>query len=323
MNKAPSRQEIEEKAKENPVNIPERLELYRGEFIKFFDEETFKQIVETFNSFDGEDKKRFYLDFLMAKNNTEYYQEQKQENNLYNCSICNNTLNTHGLEFYNDGTGHYFHHENKPCKCNLIRKSLKIMLDNGLLRVIKKNTFNNFKVLQPFQKDMKVKAINFVKSIIANKKISFFVGGQSGAGKTHICSAMLGELAKHGICVYFFNYIQDMANLNRYQYNAEQKDEYESLLSLYKQADILYFDDFMFGEVSVSEQKIIFNIINHRYENDLPCIISSNKTMIDIEKINTPIFGRLYEMCGEFITNISSDNKKNYRLIGGEKHESL
>jgi hypothetical protein len=45
--------------------------------------------------------------------------------------------------------------------------------------------------------------------------------------------------------------------------------------------------------------------------------------MIDIEKINTPIFGRLYEMCGEFVTNINSDNKKNYRLIGGEKHESL
>ena len=134
MNKAPSRQEIEEKAKENPVNIPERLELYRGEFIKFFDEETFKQIVETFNSFDGEDKKRFYLDFLMAKNNTEYYQEQKQENNLYNCSICNNTLNTHGLEFYNDGTGHYFHHENKPCKCNLIRKSLIWTCSPGLCR---------------------------------------------------------------------------------------------------------------------------------------------------------------------------------------------
>ena len=33
MNKAPTRQEIEEKAKENPVTIPERLELYRGEFL--------------------------------------------------------------------------------------------------------------------------------------------------------------------------------------------------------------------------------------------------------------------------------------------------
>ena len=85
MNKAPSRQEIEEKAKENPVIIPERLELYRSEFIKFFDEETFKQIVETFNSFDGESKSRFYLDFLMARNNAEYYQEQKKTDNFYNC----------------------------------------------------------------------------------------------------------------------------------------------------------------------------------------------------------------------------------------------
>ena len=321
MNKAPTRQEIEEKAKEHSVIIPERLELYRAEFIKFFDEETFKQIVETFNSFDGESKSRFYLDFLMARNNAEYYQEQKKTDNFYNCSICNNTLSTHGLKFYNDGTGHYFHHASKSCKCNLIRKSLKIMQDNGLLGIIKKKTFSNFQTTNDFQKAIKSNAINFVKAIIAKQKVSFFVGGQSGAGKTHICSAMLGEFAKHGICVYFFNYINDIATLNRYQYNSTEKDEYENLLSLYKQADILYFDDFMFGEVSVSEQKIIFNIINHRYENDLPCIISSNKTLNDIRRINAPIYGRLYEMCSKFIININNDEAKNFRT--GGKNESL
>lgn len=321
MNKAPTRQEIEEKAKENPVIIPERLELYRSEFIKFFDEETFKQIVEKFNSFDGEDKSRFYLDFLMAKNNMEFYQEQTREDNFYNCSICNNTLKINGLEFYNDGTGHYFHHESKPCKCNLIRKSLKIMQDNGLLGIIKKKTFSNFTTTEDFQKIIKTNAINFVKAIIAKQKVSFFIGGQSGAGKTHICSAILGEFAKHGICVYFFNYINDIATLNRYQYNSTEKDEYENLLSLYKQADILYFDDFMFGEVSVSEQKIIFNIINHRYENDLPCIISSNKTLNDIRRINAPIYGRLYEMCSKFVFNINNDESKNFRT--GGRNESL
>ena len=321
MNKAPTRQEIEEKAKENPVIIPERLELYRAEFIKFFDEETFKQIIEKFNSFDGEAKKRFYLDFLMAKNNMEFYQEQTREDNFYNCSTCNNTLKIHGLEFYNDGTGHYFHHTSKSCKCNLIRKSLKIMQDNGLLGIIKKKTFSNFTTTENFQKIIKTNAINFVKAIIAKQKVSFFIGGQSGAGKTHICSAILGEFAKHGICVYFFNYINDIATLNRYQYNSTEKDEYENLLSLYKQADILYFDDFMFGEVSVSEQKIIFNIINHRYENDLPCIISSNKTMNDIRRINAPIYGRLYEMCSKFVFNINNDESKNFRT--GGKNESL
>jgi len=321
MNKAPTIQEIEEKAKEHPVTIPERLELYKSEFTKYFNEETFNKIVEMFNSFDGETKKDFYLDFLMARSNTEFYQEQKKTDSFYNCSICNNTLSTHSIDFYNDGTGHYFHHESKPCKCNLIRKSLKIMQDNGLLGIIKKKTFSNFTTTEAFQKTIKTNAVNFVKAIIAKQKVSFFIGGQSGAGKTHICSAMLGEFAKHGICVYFFNYINDIATLNRYQYNSTEKDEYENLLSLYKQADILYFDDFMFGEVSVSEQKIIFNIINHRYENDLPCIISSNKTLNDIRRVNAPIYGRLYEMCSKFIININNDEAKNFRT--GGKNESI
>jgi DNA replication protein DnaC len=321
MNKAPTIQEIEEKAKEHPVTIPERLELYRSEFTKYFNEETFNKMVETFNSFDEETKKNFYLDFLMSRSNMEFYLEQKKTDSFYNCSICKNTLSTHSIDFYNDGTGHYFHHESKPCKCNLIRKSLKIMQDNGLLGIIKKKTFSNFTTSEAFQKTIKTNAVNFVKAIIAKQKVSFFIGGQSGAGKTHICSAMLGELAKHGICVYFFNYINDIATLNRYQYNSTEKDEYENLLSLYKQADILYFDDFMFGEVSVSEQKIIFNIINHRYENDLPCIISSNKTMNDIRRINAPIYGRLYEMCSKFVININNDETKNFRT--GGKNESI
>lgn len=317
MFKAPSRQEIEEKAREHPVIVPEDLEIYKKDFTKFFDEATFEQIVQTFNSFDEEDKKLFYLDFRCQKSNTEYYQELSKTDNLYNCSICKNTLYTHYLDFYNDGTGHYFHHENKPCKCNLIRKSLQLMKDNGLLKLIQKKSFDNFKATEPFQNAMKTKAINFVKAIIAKQKVSYFIGGQSGAGKTHICSAMLAEFARNGICVYFFNYIQDMATLNRYQYSSENREEYESLLSLYKQADILYFDDFMYGEVSMSEQKIIFNIINHRYENDLPCIISSEKTMIDIKRINYSVYGRLYEMCRDYIININKDENKNYRETGG------
>ena len=319
MFKAPSRQEIEENAKVHPVIIPEKIELYKKEFTKFFDEATFEKICQTFNSFDEEGKKFFYLDFIMARNNTEYYQEQKKTDSFYNCLICKNTLNTHTIDFYNDGTGHYFHHEKKICKCNLIRKSLKLMKDNGLLGLIRKKSFENFQVTKSFQQAMKSRAIDFVKAIITKQKVSYFVGGQSGAGKTHICSAMLAEFAKNGICVYFFNYIQDMATLNRYQYSSENREEYETLLSLYKQADILYFDDFMFGEVSMSEQKIIFNIINHRYENDLPCIISSNKTMVDIKKISTPIYGRLYEMCRDYVININNDDSKNYRETGGIK----
>ena len=249
----------------------------------------------------------------MAKNNMEYYQSFKKTSNLYNCPLCKNTLYTHSIDFYNDKTGHYFHNKESSCECNLIRKSRELMKKNGLLKLINEKSFSNFNATNDFQKLMKTKAVNFVKTIMSNRKASYFVGGQSGCGKTHICSAMLSEFSNNGICVHFFNYIQDIATLNRYQFSSENRDEFNNLLSLYKQADILYFDDFMYGDVSMSEQKIIFNIINHRYENDLPCIVSSEKTIVDIKKINISIFGRLYEMCRDFMININKDDSKNYR----------
>ena len=222
MFKTPSRQEIEENAKAHPVIIPDRLDLYKKEFIKFFDEATFKEICQTFNSFDNKGKQLFYLDFISQKANTEYYQDLSKEDNLYNCSICKNTLETHFLDFYNDKMGHYFHHKSKICKCNLIRKSLQLMKKNGLLKLIQKKTFDNFQVTKSFQKAMKSRAIDFVKAIIAKQNVSYFVGGQSGAGKTHICSAMLAELASNGICVYFFNYIIISCNINKSVNNLSQ-----------------------------------------------------------------------------------------------------
>ena len=303
---------LSEKAKQSSISIPQNIEDCRDEF-NCFDDLTFTEIVKTYNDFDESGKKSFYLDYKMAKNNMEYYQEFKKEDNFYNCPICKNTLVVHSIDFYNDRTGHYFHNKKSCCKCNQIRKSLDLMKKNGLLGLIQKKSFSNFKAVSDFQKSMKMKAINFVRAMIANKKVSYFVGGQSGSGKTHICSAMLAELVNNGICVHFFNYIQDIATLNRYQFSSENREEFNNLLTLYKQADILYFDDFMYGDVTMSEQKIIFNIINHRYENDLPCIISSEKTIVDIKKINISIFGRLYEMCRDFMININKDDSKNYR----------
>ena len=275
-----------------------------------------KQIIkEHYSLLDSEQKKSFYLDYKMAVNNKEYYENIHKDSEVYDCPKCNNTLQIHFIDFYNDNTGHWFHNEIKPCSCVAVRKSLKQMEKNGLLGLIKKKNFSNFVVISNYQRELKSKAIEYTKLLLENGKCSFFVGGQSGSGKTHICSAILSELCKHGVCVNFFNYIQDIATLNRYQYsNFENcKEEYERILHDSIKADILYIDDFFYGDVSQSKQDIIFNIIDQRYKNELPCIISSEKTLNIIKAINISIYGRIREMSKDFIINIAQDDSKNYR----------
>lgn len=308
--------EIRQRAEKEKKSIvlPTTIDEIKKEFIYFENQsENQRAIVRTYLSFDNEDKKSFLLNYKVAINNKEFLEQQVKQDSFYNCPICHNTLYTHSIEFYNDHCGHYFHNVKTSCKCNLTRKSLRLMEKNGLLNLIKIKSFDNFFVKEGFQNIMKTKAISFTQKILEGEKVSFFIGGQTGCGKTHICSAILSELAKQGICVHFFNYIQDIATLNRYQYSDKYKETFEELMSLYRNADVLYFDDFMYGTVSESEQKLIFNIINHRYSNALPTIISSEKTVNDIKTINKSIYGRINEMVKQNMINISEDDKKNYR----------
>ena len=307
--------------RKNPSIVYPKINTFE-EFKKVFaveDTENRQQMLyDIYNKFSEEQKKSFFIKYSCIKNNVEDYNNSQKEdnNNLYDCTICKNKTFNKIIRIVFNGTGVFFDDVEIPCKCQRMRESRQIMKNNGLLDIIEEKTFNNFKTPQEFQKIMRIKAIDFTKEILDGKKFSFFVGGQCGAGKTHICSAILNILLKYGICSHFFNYVDDITLLNSYQYSndKEEKQEFENKMNLYKNADVLYFDDFMYCDVSKSEQKILFKIINYRYTKHLVNIISSEKTLWDIKEINPSIYRRIFEETnrGLYVINISPDSQKNY-----------
>lgn len=306
--------------KNSPTVYPtiNTFEEFKKVFVVDDTENRQQQLYEIYNKFSEEEKKSFFVKYNCIKNNVEDYNksETDDESNLYNCDICKNKKFNKIIQIVFNGTEYFFDDLQVPCKCQKIRKSRQIMKENGLLEIIEEKTFNNFKTPQEFQKLMRTKAVEFTKNILDGKKYSFFVGGQCGAGKTHICSAILNILLKYGICSHFFNYVDDITLLNSYQYSndKEEKQEFEDKMNLYKNADVLYFDDFMYCDVSKSEQRLLFKLINYRYTKHLVNIISSEKTLWDIKEINPSIYRRIFEETnrGIYVINISPDSQKNY-----------
>ena len=101
----------------------------------------------------------------------------------------------------------------------------------------------------------------------------------------------------------------------RLKQNVMNEEGYEKIMSRYKNCRVLLIDDLFKGSVTASDINIVFEIVNHRYFNNLPMIISTEKKIDELLKIDEAIGSRILEMCGDY--NIELNGKKlNYRIYG-------
>lgn len=198
------------------------------------------------------------------------------------------------------------------CECQGGR-DLNIQLDNSGLRPFMTMRFDNFRTNTPFQKNIKAKA--FANADDYNSW--FYVGGQSGAGKTHITCAIANYLLNQNLQVKYTTWTNEFKELN---YMATDRSKYEAAINKLKNVQVLLVDDLFKrrkgDNISNADVQIAYNIINHRYLNNLKTIFSSEDTLTDLINIDTAIAGRIKEKCGEYVFAIDNDQRKNERLKG-------
>jgi len=173
-------------------------------------------------------------------------------------------------------------------------------------------TFDKFNANHNWQKHIKTKAIEFANS----PSDWFYIGGQSGSGKTHLCTAIAGELLKTKRLRYML-WRDDAVKLKSYVNDAV---EYKKLIEPLKTCTVLYIDDFLKtgnNGMTTGDINIAFEILNYRYNNpELVTIISSEYLLAEIIRIDEAIAGRIKERCKDYCFEIGKDVKKNYRLNG-------
>ena len=198
------------------------------------------------------------------------------------------------------------------CKCMSTRATLARAKRSGLGDILTDCTFEKFVPTEEWQFDIKNKAADFCKNPDAKW---FFIGGQPGSGKTHICTAIAGYYIKRRYDVKYMLWCEDSKRLKA----VINEPEYQSDLSKYKNAPVLYIDDFLktqHGELPTKgDINIAFELINHRLMNpELITIISSEKTLSDILTYDEATMSRIYQKTGIYKLNIAKDINKNYRL---------
>ena len=225
--------------------------------------------------------------------------QSKGELTGYQCSKC---LNKGYIYFAKDGNL-----VSRECECIKTRHTLKIIHESGLEEQLRKCQLRNFETPEKWQQTMKKTAEDFIKSDTAG----FFIGGQTGCGKTHICTAIVGNMIHKGMSARYFVWRDDSTALKP----LVNSPEYVRIMRQYKQTDCLYIDDlFKQEEIRDADIRLAFELIDYRYRNSMKTIISTEMTDKELIDTDEALAGRILQMCRGFRMVIPKDIRKNYRL---------
>ena len=238
----------------------------------------------------------------------------------YHCDICKNKGMIASV-VHNEQFG-YFSEVFKPCKCHKARNAIRRLNKSGLKNVVKEYSFDKYQAEEPWQQTIKNSALQFCKDDDHN---FFFIGGQSGAGKTHICTAIAVEYIRKGKEVRYMLWRDEISKIKAV---VNEGEEYGNLMNSLKQTDVLYIDDlFKNGKGEDGKTKpptsadinAAFEIINYRYNNkNLITIISSERTLTELLEIDEAVAGRIAERAkaGGYCFNLKKDKSRNWRMKG-------
>jgi len=221
------------------------------------------------------------------------------------CAICGGR----GLIDEKDELGYT---RSRLCECMEREKSLRRIRKSGLSDLLDAYTFDAFLTPKPWQKAAKDKAMAFTKDFTGHW---FFIGGQVGAGKTHLCTAIVGTFLKAGYDARYMLWRNEMSDLKALRFD---KRGYNQRKDRWVDTPVLYVDDlYKTGSLDDFEKDVTFEILNARYNRKKDVtILSCEKTMREILLVDEAVGSRIYERAREYGVTIDKDMRNNYRVYG-------
>jgi DNA replication protein DnaC len=193
-----------------------------------------------------------------------------------------------------------------------IRRTLRIIEKSGLKDLLGRYTLDSYETPEEWQQKVKETAVEYLN----NPSGRWFAAlGAVGSGKTHICTAICGELIKRGNEVRYMRWKDDSQAIKAV---TNESEEYDRLVHPLQAVRVLYIDDLWKtkrGELpTTADVDLAFKILNARYNNrELITLISSEWTVHELIDIDEAVGSRVFERSKGFCTNLAGKDK-NWRL---------
>jgi len=185
-----------------------------------------------------------------------------------------------------------------PCQCNqgeteeerrsrLRRESGELKLE--LLRNMTLENFEKRPNLSREERENLESAFNDARSFAEAPKDWIVFLGLNGCGKTHLAAAIGNHQLKKGMPVIFV-FVPDFLDHLRSTFSPDGRVAHDELFDKVKNAPLLILDDFGEQASTPWAQEKLYQLINHRYNDRLPTVIT---TCLALEDMETRIGSRL------------------------------
>ncbi|HEY3310380.1 MAG TPA: ATP-binding protein [Anaerolineales bacterium] len=124
-------------------------------------------------------------------------------------------------------------------------------------------------------------AFNHSRQYAASLKGWLLLQGGYGSGKTHLAAAIANFAVQLGVPTLFLT-VPDLLDMLRFAYDSAETT-FEERFEQIRNAELLILDDFGTQNATGWAQEKLFQIINYRYINKLPLVVTTNLAMDEIE----------------------------------------
>ena len=199
------------------------------------------------------------------------------------------------------------------CTCRALDADLSgkdVLLSKSNLGALQTYVFETFHPrgrvgMGEMQANSLEQAFNLARNFAQTLKGWILISGRYGCGKTHLAAAIANEALKNGTPTLFLT-VPDLLDWLRASYSSPTSS-FEERFDEIRNYPLLVLDDFGTQNATPWAQEKLFQIINHRYINRLPTVVTSN---LDLDGFEGRIRSRL--MDPEVVTKVEI-NAPDYR----------
>jgi DNA replication protein DnaC len=175
------------------------------------------------------------------------------------------------------------------CSCRrgeISRRIHQHLFDLSNLDELQHLTFENFQPrgrigVRPAQANTLEMAFNQARMFAERLEGWLLLHGDYGTGKTHLAAAIANFAVGMGVPTLFIT-VPDLLDLLRFSYD-DPEATFEQRFDDIRTAPLLVMDDFGTQNATPWAQEKLFQIINYRYINRLPLVVTTNLMMNEIE----------------------------------------
>ncbi len=188
----------------------------------------------------------------------------------------------------------------------------ELVYKSDLGRRFKERTFQNF-TTSKINKDIFEKLFNYALNFLDLEKEGkgLLLTGAVGTGKTHLAVAIANHLMYEQIIPVKFGNVTTLLSEVKSSYDKQATESEAEIIKSLSRVRLLIIDDLGKEKASEWSNNIIYTVINNRYENYKPTIVTTNLNIKELENtIGEATVSRLIEMCDGVKVN-GEDYRKN------------